>query len=315
MELVTFLITTYNSEKWIKECIDSVCHQSYSNLQILIIDDGSIDDTPKIISEIQEPRIDFYVKPHSGISKSLNFAMNKIRGYYVARLGSDDYCNIDRIKFQIEFIKKNPEYGIVGSNYYLIDSMTNRLKKMRNPEKDEWIKDLMPRRCCVWDGSTLFNSDIFKTGFNESLSVGEDWDFFLRALDYTKFYNLTQYLTYKRVHSQNISSSSFAHLEFKKIAMNYNKSLITVSNDLIKISQSYFNIGSLYYYDNEFKKAEAYFRVALKNRRNSVQIYRYLIFTKYFSWLVKFIRKRKYFRFFRFFRFLDRRNKFFRNEA
>lgn len=315
MELVSFLITTYNAGKWISECITSICYQSYSNLQIIIIDDGSTDNTPLIVSEFKDPRIEYYLKPHSGISSSLNFGLKKVKGKYIARIGADDFIEPNRVKIQMNFLRKNPQYGIVGSNYFLLDSNTNKIKKMRNPEKNEWIKDLMPRRCCVWDGSAIFNSDIFKIGFNESLSVGEDWDFFLRVLDQTKFYNLMQYLTYKRVHSQNISGSIFANFEFKKIGINYNKSLLNDSNDLIKLSQSYFNIGSLYYYDNEFKKAEAYFSEALKNRRNSVQIYRYYIFARYFPWLVKFIRERNYFKYFRFFRFLDKRNKFFRNEA
>jgi len=214
----------------------------------------------------------------------------------------------------MEFITQNPEYGIVGSNYYLVDSKNNLVKKIRNPEKDEWIKNLMQRRCCVWDGSAIFDSNIFKNGFNDTLVVGEDWDFFLRVLDMTRFYNISNFLTYKRIHSQNVTNSSFAQLESKKIALNYNKSLISVSRDRNKIAQSYFNIGAIYYYDNDFKTAETYFNSALKCTSNSLQFYRYYIFTKYLPWLVKFIRKRKYYKYFAFLKIIDRRNRFFIND-
>ena len=90
MELVTFLILTYNSERWIDECLDSVVNQTYKNLQILIIDDGSTDSTVSRINKFSDNRIELYSKEHTGISNSLNFALNKIRGEYVARIDSDD---------------------------------------------------------------------------------------------------------------------------------------------------------------------------------------------------------------------------------
>jgi len=314
LKLVTFLITTYNAEEWIKECIHSVCKQSYSDLQILIIDDGSFDSTTKIISKINDPRIDLYIKPHSGISKSLNFAIDKIRGEYVARMGADDYCDSNRIMYQMKFKTENPEYGIVGSNYYLIDGKNNLISKMRNPTKDKWIKNIMTLKCSVWDGSALFDSNIFRIGFNEKLLAGEDWDFFLRVLDKTKFYNLRNFLTYKRIHDNNISNSHVASLESKRILINFNESLILTSHDKNKVAQSYFNIGYLYYYESNFAASVNYFKKALENNRKPIRFYRYYFFAKYFSGVVKFIRKRKLYRYFAFLKFLDRKNRFFRPE-
>ena len=88
MKLVTFLITTYNSERWIEECLHSVLKQTHTNLQVLIVDDGSNDNTINVIKKIDDNRIELFCKEHSGISKSLNFAMSKINGEFVARIDS-----------------------------------------------------------------------------------------------------------------------------------------------------------------------------------------------------------------------------------
>ena len=212
MDLVTFLITTYNSERWIEECLNSVLNQTHKNLQILIVDDGSEDRTVDLVNQFTDQRIELYCKDHSGLSKSLNFALDKIKGSYIARLDSDDLCDNERIEKQLSFLKQNPSYGILGTNYNLIDENGKQILKVRNPEKNKWIKDLMPARCSVWIGSSLMQREILDEvgGFNENIYSAQDWDLFLRVIDKTKFYNIQQYLTSKRIHYSNISESQSA---------------------------------------------------------------------------------------------------------
>ena len=314
MDLVTFLITTYNSERWIEECLNSVLKQSHANLQVLIVDDGSSDSTVKLIKQISDSRIELFCKEHSGLSKSLNFAMDKINGSYIARLDSDDLCDNERIEKQISFLKQNLSYGIIGTNFNLIDENGKQILKVRNPEKDKWIKDLMPARCSVWIGSSLMQREIIDEagGFNENIYSAQDWDFFLRVIDKTKFYNIQEYLTSKRIHPSNISESQSAHQETEDILLAYNNSIIKNSNDKVKIAKANFNIGYYYYYENNFNEASVFFSQAIENGGLKLQFARYKIFSKYFSVFIKFYRKYKIYKLFDWLRY--NANKYLRSK-
>ena len=316
MDLVTFLITTYNSEKWIEECLKSVINQTHKNLQILIIDDGSEDKTVDHIRKISDSRIELFCKVHSGISKSINYSLDKIKGEYVARIGSDDYCLSDRISKQLKFFTENESYGIIGSNFILVDETGSRLEKIRNPEKHFDIVDQLPRRCCIWDGSVLMRKNLIKKlkGYNESRQTGEDWDFFLRAIGVAKFHNIQEFLSSKRIHPLNISFSDSAFKETEDILLSYNNLVIEKSKDKKLIDKANFNIGYHYYYENKFKTANEYFEKATHNGDFSFQYIRYYIFNKYLNSFIMFYRKHKLYKMLDWLRYFDNSNKYLRNK-
>lgn len=316
MDLVTFLILTYNSEKWIEECINSVLNQTYINLQVLIIDDGSSDSTVARIHQIFDNRIELFCKEHSGISKSLNFAMSKIKADFVARIDSDDLCDKERIIKQMKFMNENPEYGIIGSNFILVDEKGKQIDKIRNPRSNDDIVDQLPRRCCVWNGSLLMRNIILKklNRFNENLIAGEDWDFFLRAIGLTKFYNIQEFLSTKRIHSASISETDIAKQTTKKILLNYNNTIIKNSEVKTEIAKSYFNIGYYYYYESDFINAYKYFREALHKGGMNFQFIRYSFSAKYLKSCINFYRKYRLYKLFDWIRYFDNANKFMRNK-
>lgn len=316
MDLITFLITTYNSERWIEECLNSVLNQTYKNLQVLIIDDGSSDSTINRIKQMDDERIELFCKEHSGISKSLNFVVSKIKGEYVARIDSDDVCDEERITKQMRFLSENVEYGIVGTNFILIDENGIQIDKIRNPESNNDIVDQLPRRCCVWNGSILVKKEILKklNGYNEMLTTGEDWDFFLRAIGLTKFYNIQEFLSTKRIHPFSISETDAAKQATKDILFNYNNSIIENSKLNKEIAKSYFNIGYYYYYESDFVDAKRYFSKALEKVGLNLQFLRYFISAKYLNSHIRFYRKHKIYKLFDWIRYFNKGNKFVRNK-
>jgi glycosyltransferase involved in cell wall biosynthesis len=316
MDLVTFLITTYNSERWIEECLNSVLNQTYKNLQILIIDDGSEDNTIDRIKKISDDRIELICKKHSGISKSLNSAIDKIKGEFVARLDSDDLCSLERISKQLKFLNDNKLYGIVGTNFILVNESGKLIDKIRNPEKNVDIIDQLPRRCCIWNGSVLMRREIIDrlNGYDERLTTGEDWGFFLRAIGLTKFYNIQEFLSTKRTHSSSISETRSALNATKEILINYNNSLIENSKIKKSIAKAYFNIGYYYYYENNFDIANQYFKQAIEKGGLNLQYLRYRIFSKYFNAFIKFYRKYRLYKLFDWLRHFDNANKYLRSK-
>ena len=156
------------------------------------------------------------------------------------------------------------------------------------------------------------NTKIIKElkGFDERRKSGEDWDFFLRAIDLTKFYNIQEYLTSKRFHPASISFSNQAEKETEDILLSYNKSIIEKSNDRKKISKAYFNIGHYYYYRSEYKIASGNFKTALIKNSFNFQFIRYFIFCKYLKGFIRISRKYKLYKLLNWLRYLDKRNKY-----
>jgi tetratricopeptide (TPR) repeat protein len=217
---------------------------------------------------------------------------------------------------QIKFIQENKEYGIVGSNFFIIDETGSQIDRIRNPRKHTDIVEQLPRRCCIWDGSILFRKAIINKlgGFNESLIAGEDWDFFLRAIGMAKFYNIQEFLSTKRIHSASISETDIAKQTTKKILLNYNNTIIKNSEVRTEIAKSYFNIGYYYYYESDFINAYKYFREALHKGGMNFQYVRYSFSAKYLKSCINFYRRYRLYKLFDWIRYFDNTNKFMRNK-
>ncbi|MDY0250641.1 MAG: glycosyltransferase [Pseudomonas sp.] len=123
LPLVSVIVSCYNHDKYIKECILSVLNQDYRNIELLVVDDGSNDSSVSIINKLKED-YDFYFleQENKGLTKTLNEAISRSRGEYIVPLGSDDIMLSHRISTQIEYIIDKPEVGICGGNIELIDS-------------------------------------------------------------------------------------------------------------------------------------------------------------------------------------------------
>ena len=116
--LVSVLIPCYNCEKYVEEAVMSIIEQSYSNLEILVIDDGSTDNTGSILQELaqKDSRIR-YIKNETNLKliRTLNKGIDLCRGKYIARMDADDISLPTRIVKQVNFLEKHPDIGIVGT--------------------------------------------------------------------------------------------------------------------------------------------------------------------------------------------------------
>ena len=114
---VSVVMPVWNGEKYLKECIDSILNQSLSNFELIIIDDGSTDNTIPIIKAYKDKRIKLIEKKHSGISDSLNLGIKNAKGKYIARMDADDLMYPDRLKIQVLYMESNPSVDILGTGF------------------------------------------------------------------------------------------------------------------------------------------------------------------------------------------------------
>lgn len=200
--LVSVIIPTHNRSNYIGKAVKSVLDQTYKNTEIIIIDDGSIDRTPEVISELSREDSRIFAlrnKTNLGIARSLNKGIRKAQGKYIARLDDDDFwLDPKKLEKQVKFLESHPEYVLVGGGMVKIDSDGKEIKRYLFPENDEDIRKSLLVYNLFVQSTVLFRKNAWKEagGYDEELnSLGEDRDLWLKMGKVGKFYNFQEFFT------------------------------------------------------------------------------------------------------------------------
>lgn len=216
--LVSVCINAYNAEKYIMQTIESVINQTYKNLQIIVVDDCSTDNTLNIIKSINDDRIEYYQTSLNGhMSFACNEALKHVKGDYVAHLDADDLWTSDKIEKQVNFLEENSEYGACFTYAEIIDESSNIadqnfdlmrkifiLKNRSHAEMYRFLFDNSNRMCHC---SAFIRTNIIKKVGNYDVSTLylQDFDYWMRLLTISPIYIIPEKLTLVRRHSDNNS--------------------------------------------------------------------------------------------------------------
>jgi glycosyltransferase involved in cell wall biosynthesis len=113
---VTVLMPVYNAENYLREAMDSILNQTFRDFEFVIVNDGSTDHSEEIIRSYRDERIRLVNRPNGGVSAALNTGLQEARGKFIARFDADDICTPERLHEQYEFMTRNPEYVLIGSD-------------------------------------------------------------------------------------------------------------------------------------------------------------------------------------------------------
>lgn len=206
--LVSVVIPCYNHAQFIEMAIKSALAQTYENIQLIVIDDGSTDDSLKIINGIaREHSICVVGQANQGICKTLNRAIKEFsQGEYIALLASDDYWEPSKLTKQLSMLKLNPRSEFCFTQAVEFDSDKKHVTGKVFPRKvltGHVTKHVFLRQH-VPAGSIVFSRKLFDVlnGFDETLSE-EDWDFVIRCSANTEFSAVQEPLFFYRSHSAN----------------------------------------------------------------------------------------------------------------
>ena len=210
-ELVSIIMPSYNTGKFIKETINSVIAQTYSNWELIIVDDCSTDNTDEIVKSINDNRI-IYLKneTNSGAAISRNKALREAKGRWIAFLDSDDLWKNDKLEKQIKFMKENNCY-FSYTNYIEIDENGNiNGKRVTGPKKI--TKTGMFNYC--WPGCLTVMYDANKIGLIqiEDIKKNNDYAMWLKVCKKADCYLLSEDLAMYRKGSGSISNHSYMSL-------------------------------------------------------------------------------------------------------
>jgi len=209
--LVTVIMPAYNSADYISQAIESVLIQSYPKFELLIVDDGSTDNTGEIILQNKDERIKYFHKENGGPSGARNLAISKAKGQYIMPLDADDMMTPDFIARHLQEFDSHPEADLIYCDVLLIDADGNPIRVMNKPEYQDrrnLIRDLFRCGHPVIPFRLGIRRNVFdKIGlYDETLMIAEDYDMMRRFVKAgLKAHHLREALHIRRIRSDSIS--------------------------------------------------------------------------------------------------------------
>lgn len=210
-EKVSVIIPAYNRESFINQTLDSVIQQTYTNTEIIVVDDGCTDRTRTILEEYgtQITLLEHPGRINKGQSAAINLGLEKASGKYICVLDSDDYWESNKIEKQVLFLESNPDVGLVYGNGTAVDEQSNHLYDIYS---DRHREENMPGTVlldCYFlvPNNAMIRADIFKkTGFfDENLRSAQDHDMAIRISEVTKLAYIPDKIFHYRRHAASIS--------------------------------------------------------------------------------------------------------------
>ena len=265
--IVSVIIPTYNRASMLKYAIQSVLNQSYPHYEIIIVDDGSTDNTPSTVRLFKDERISF-IKHEvvRGASAARNTALQICRGKYIAFIDDDDQWKPDKLKKQITaFQKASPEVGVVYTAFWKIKN--NRQTYMPSSEiikKQGNIQNTLLQENIVGTPAALVQKECFKKAglFDERLPRLQDWELFIRFSKYYHFKFIDEPLLTAYCQKDGISNNQTALIKAMELILE--KHFEEFQKNKKNLTQYYINISNLSAENREMNKSRAYLIKALK---------------------------------------------------
>ena len=216
LPLVSVLMPAFNSELYIAEAIESILNQTHRNIELIIFDDGSTDNTRAVIQQYQDPRIVKILSDENyGVVRARNDMIDRASGQYIALMDADDIADPTRIEKQLKSIERG-ECDVCGSAQWVLDEASHKIKKSKDKFTDSDLRALLAVYCGLCNSAMMGKAEIFKRfKYDTAILTSEDYYLWVQmaAAGY-RFLNLKERLiTYRRYPAQ----TSSVHLEKFKV--------------------------------------------------------------------------------------------------
>jgi glycosyltransferase involved in cell wall biosynthesis len=183
--LVTIVIPTYNRSLLLKRAVQSVLNQTYSNLEVLIVDDKSTDKTEEVARELEkkDDRVRYIRQAkNQGAPAARNRGIKEAKGKYIGLLDDDDEYLKDKIELQVEKFKNNPRLGLVYGGFRVIREAGEKKPVDKQAKQKGDVSRKLLNRCFIGSPTVLVKREAFEKvgGFDENLQSCQDWDMWYR---------------------------------------------------------------------------------------------------------------------------------------
>lgn len=181
MPLVSVIIPTYNRAHLVGDAIESVLSQSFTDLELIVVDDGSIDGTDKVISAFSDARVRCFSQEHGGVAAARNLGIELAFGKLTAFLDSDDLFLPGKLSIQVERLREKPRVGLVYGWFYKRKGNYSGNSRLVKPKQVRDLGDVLLGTSIAWPTVLVHTTWLRNVGgFDQSLRVSEDWDMIVR---------------------------------------------------------------------------------------------------------------------------------------
>ena len=240
---VSVILSVRNGEPYLKQAVDSILAQSFEDFELIVVDNHSTDDSPRIVESYDDERI-ILTRPEDPLhlAQALNHAVSMARGEFVARMDADDVSHPSRFEKQVAYLKEHPEVGILGAQICPIDEDGAPITRGHydKPESHADIACSLFFGCALWHPTVMLRKSVIdELGWYSSPVIAgreeystEDYDLWCRAIAHTQIHNLAEELLDYRIHAENHSLASSRRSEHYKnlvlILQNHLKNFLKV---------------------------------------------------------------------------------------
>jgi glycosyltransferase involved in cell wall biosynthesis len=208
--MISILTSTYNNEQWLNEFLDSVISQTYTDWELILVDDGSTDNTREIINSYNDTRIKYIYKEHTNLPDSLNVGYDYCKGDYIARADADDIMMSDRLQYQWDFMESHQDVDMSATAAIYKDMMQEHRLPIIVGTYRGYVKpaDAL-RTTCLWHGSWIVRTSTWKRDkiyYDTDYYCGQDFEYMLNCICHGwTLYNCGEYRgMYRRIHNDCI---------------------------------------------------------------------------------------------------------------
>lgn len=300
-KLVSVIIPSYNSASFIKAAIDSVLTQTYKNYEIIVIDDGSTDDTRIVLKPYLEKKLIKYIyQNNKGVSGARNTGIKIAIGKYIKFLDADDILLPECLQKQVNFLEKNKNFGIVYSDFCYFNKKKQFFRlghHLTNAEKIHPVGNILSHLLMgnfIATDTLLFRKSVIDNVglFNESLSHLEDWEYLLRtAIARFRFGYVKEVLVLCLLRQNSLSRNTLAMAHCKyQVVKNMESNFLNINiRRALKLAQYSYSIALLQ--NNKIKEGRVILKEIISNINTPIQKkitgFIYLIFSSFYltNWL------------------------------
>jgi glycosyltransferase involved in cell wall biosynthesis len=206
--LVTILMPAYNAASYIGEAISSVLCQNFTDFELLVIDDGSVDETAAVIKGFTDPRIIYLNQGHQGIAYALNMGLREAKGRFIARFDADDICMPNRLQKQVAFLSADDRYVLCGSDAeYISESGEHLFNFTCIGHSHEDIRNQLYILCPFIHSSVMYRKEavIAAGGYSPHAHNFEDYLLWIQLANYGRYANLHEQLIRVRFNPASVT--------------------------------------------------------------------------------------------------------------
>lgn len=282
MSKISVIIPTYNTSDWLKESINSVLSQTFADYELIIIDDGSTDDTSSIVKSFDDKRIRYFYKANGGVASARNMGLNKATSEYIAFLDSDDLWPESYLEVMVLALDEAGDYGLAYTAMTVNYPNGTVTKHFRAANcVSGWVTCALFNKQFIWAQASVFWKSLLDNfRWHELLKTGSDYDAFLRLSLLTQFLFVPDIEIIRRVRKDSLGVHSFSsNVNCNKIRIQERfyfrlggKDCVPKKEALRRISRTYQQTAKSYYSNGARRASICLFKKALSYKPFDLKI-------------------------------------------